>query len=123
MPTETDGGTAWLTRTRRAGRRSEPTPRVLFAILLFERPGRRVLHEGPPSFVGRLSHQDFGADLGPKGSGRNPPSRASRNALWTPDCMAAISSARRAMFGECAMHTTGMIHSIAPTRHIALYLL
>src|SRR6058998_1131894 len=46
MPTETDGGTTWLTRLRRAGRGSEPTPRVRSAILLFERPGRRVLHEG-----------------------------------------------------------------------------
>ena len=71
--------------------------------LLFERPGRDVPH----AFFRRLSHQDFGADRGPKGSGRNPPSRASRNAFRPPDCIAAMSSARSALYEACAMLENG----------------
>src|SRR5262249_57567936 len=58
-------------------------------------------------------------DLGPKGSGRNPPSRASRNALSPPCCMAAISSARWALYDACAMLDSGMFISMPAPSPIA----
>jgi hypothetical protein len=58
-------------------------------------------------------------DLGPKGSGRNPPSRASRNAFSPPCCIAAISSARWALYEACAMLDSGMFISMPAPSPIA----